>query len=161
MWNLKDFYTEADFDTTDAHLAEAAAQNLLPRERALVDKLRLANAHSRQIFLAVARPSDDNSLALLKFRREHGLEEFPHNEQYWGDVTGVRRVEQFKDFTPPYLRTRCSGRSDWTPKTKAAQQWFKPRRLTSASGTRCPPTATGKPVPTLHLSVSRNPRSDG
>lgn len=105
MWNLKDFYTEADFDTTDAHLAEAAALDLPPRERALVDKLRLANTHSRHIFLAVARPSDDHSLALLKFRRTHGLEEFPHNEQYWGDVTGVRRVEQFKDFTPPYLAT--------------------------------------------------------
>jgi hypothetical protein len=105
MWNLKDFYTEADFDTTDAHLAEAAAQDLLPRERALVDKLRLANTHSRHIFLAVAQPSDRHSMALLEFRRAHGLEEFPHNEQYWGDVTGVRRVEQFKEYAPPYLPT--------------------------------------------------------
>ena len=126
MWNLKDFYTEADFDATDAHLVEAAAQDLQPRERALVDKLRLANAHSRQIFLAVARPSDDNSLALLKFRREHGLEEFPHHEQYWGDITGVRRVEQFKEFTPPYLRTPLFWSFRLDPKDEGqAQQWFK------------------------------------
>ena len=104
-WNLKKYFDEKDFDITDAFLAAAAGKNLSESEKLLVQKLSLANQHARLIFRAICNKKDEDSIALLAFREKHQLEKFPGTEKYWGDVTGVFRAEQFRQFTPPFLST--------------------------------------------------------
>ncbi len=105
MWDPAPYFKEADFDRTDAILKKALQKQLEPEERKRVEALVTANQHARLICRAATRKTDEDSAALLKFREDHKLELIPAVEKAWGDVTGVVRVSNFKDFTPPYLVT--------------------------------------------------------
>ena len=105
MWDPAPYFKEADFDRTDAILKKALQKQLEPEERKRVEALVTANQHARLICRATTRKTDEDSAALLKFREDHKLELIPAVEKAWGDVTGVVRVSNFKDFTPPYLVT--------------------------------------------------------
>lgn len=104
--NLKAYYQESDFDVTDTFLAKALARQDLPANtRHRIEKLVRDNTHARLTFHAITENNDDNSITLMKFRREHGYPLMPWCEQYWGDVCGINRVAQFEEFAPPYKQT--------------------------------------------------------
>lgn len=105
IWNLDRFYREDDFIEAGKFLETALTRDLSPEERVRIEKLRLANEHARLFFNAVAKKTDADSLALVAFRRKHDIPLLPWNEQYFGDVCGIKRVLNFQEYTPPYLKT--------------------------------------------------------
>ncbi len=111
MWNLKNYYNEGDFDTTDAILQDALKKDLNGNERARLEEFVLTNRHARLLYRAVAQKNSENSLALLDFRRQNKEQPFLNwvdlfnKESYWGDVAGTNEILVFKDFAPPYLQT--------------------------------------------------------
>ena len=105
VWNLGKYYKTEDFDNTDKILEKALARKLSPDDRKRVNALKTFHEHARLFFNAVTRKTDADTIALLEFRKRNGIEPLQTNEQYWGDICGVKRVMNFKDFTPPYIQT--------------------------------------------------------
>lgn len=105
IWNLGKYYRESDFTEAGKYLDAALSRNLTPEERARIEQLKLANEHARLFFNAVAKKTDADSLKLLAFREKHKIPPLPWNEQYYGDVCGIKRVMNFRDYRPPYLKT--------------------------------------------------------
>ncbi|MDD5482599.1 MAG: DUF4838 domain-containing protein [Kiritimatiellae bacterium] len=58
---MLDYFTAADFDATDAILAKASAKELSADARKRVEKMQLANKHSRLSMELLAAFSDENS----------------------------------------------------------------------------------------------------
>ena len=74
LWNLKDYYKESDFDTTDALLQKALKKDLHKNAKALVEEAVLANKHMRLIFHAVTKKDQEKYKAasdLLAFRKKY------------------------------------------------------------------------------------------
>lgn len=126
MWNLGDYYREGDFDATDKILEKASKKQLSAEEKARVDKLILANRHARLIYRATVLKKDEDSIALLQFRNQNKLEEFPETEKNWGDVTGVIKAAAFREFTPPYIGTQIFWFFKLDPENVGLkEEWFK------------------------------------
>ena len=102
--NLQEYYTEADFDATDRILEAALKKELTEVERTLVESLKTYNTHARLFFKASPRLNVEDSIRLLEFRRKHGFTLLPENENYWGDICGIRLARDFRDCTPPFIR---------------------------------------------------------
>jgi hypothetical protein len=102
---LGKYYKESDFTEAGKHLEAALSRVLTPEERKRVEKLKLANEHARLFFNAAAKKTDEDSLKLLEFREKHKMPLLPWQEQYYGDICGIRRVMDFKEYKPPFLKT--------------------------------------------------------
>lgn len=107
MNNLEKYYSLDDFDKTDSILAKGLSKQLSSSERERLEKLILANTHSRLTFIATVSEGNAKSEAarkLLNFRIKYadilniywpGLTAM---EKRFGDTTGIQTVEQLKDF---------------------------------------------------------------
>ena len=118
MWQLPKYYSEKDFDKTDAILKEASKQKLTKFERARLNKLMLANKHARLTCEAIIANNRDTkgkdeakrlavSKKLLEFRKKH-KNDLTINwavlfdiEKSFGDVTGVQFSQIFKEKINP------------------------------------------------------------
>ena len=107
MWDLPKYYSEKDFDITDAILKKALKKKLTPGQKARVERLLKSNYHSRLTFRAVAAQGDEKvaiSKELLKFRTQNwdklNMSWFNlfQVENEFGDVAGIRQAERLKDF---------------------------------------------------------------
>lgn len=104
--SLGDYYRESDFDATDKILSQALQRKDLPANvRSRIERLALDNTHARLTFRAIVKKTDEDSIALLKFREKNQYPLFPWSEQYWGDICGLKRVQDLSMFTPPFVRT--------------------------------------------------------
>ncbi|MFA7231254.1 MAG: DUF4838 domain-containing protein [Victivallaceae bacterium] len=103
MWEMSKYYNEADFDKTDAILADAATKKLSTQERKRVEEFILANKHARLMFEDLSASKKDRPAAakkLLDFRREHQNQlniswtAMFGVEKKLGDITGVFAVKE-------------------------------------------------------------------
>ena len=126
IWNLGKYYKESDFIEAGKHLKAALSRDLTKEERARIEKLQFANEHARLFFNAVAKKTDVDALKLLKFRQRHKIDPLPWNEQYYGDVCGIKRVMNFKDYKPPYLKTPLFWNFKLDPENKGFEEkWYE------------------------------------
>ncbi len=115
MWNLYNYYTDADFDKTDALLKAGLKKKLTAPERKRLELLLLANQHARLTFEAMRakyqKPQDAKKLAaaankLLDFRKKHrkdldfDWENLFGNENTFGDVCGMKMTQTFQGLRP-------------------------------------------------------------
>jgi hypothetical protein len=113
MWLIGDYYTESDFDKTDAFLQAGLKKKLSIADRKRLNTLLLENQHARLTFEAMKaknlKPRDYKKLltaakALLAFRKKHNHDlyfdwEFLFgNEIALGDVCGINTVASFDGF---------------------------------------------------------------
>ncbi len=124
---LSSYYKEQDFANAGKYLQNALARKDLPADvRKRIEKLVIDNEHSRLTFIAITKKSDNNSIALRKFREKHGYELFPWAEQYWGDVCGLKKVDNLKAFDPPFKRTPWFWFFKLDPKDVGMKEgWYK------------------------------------
>ena len=126
IWNLGKYYRESDFTEAGKHLEAALSRDLTPEERARIEKLKLANEHARLFFNAVAKKTDADSLKLLAFREKHKIPLLPWNEQYYGDVCGIKRVMNFRDYQPPYVKTPLFWNFRLDPENRGVtEKWYE------------------------------------
>ncbi|MFA6929028.1 MAG: DUF4838 domain-containing protein [Lentisphaeria bacterium] len=129
--NFEKYYSEADFDETDRILRRALQRPDLPanvRER--IEYLVVDNTHARLTFQAIVKNVDSNSIALMEFRKKHGYPLKPWCEQYWGDICGIKRAQQFEEFSPPYIRTELFWFFKLDPEDIGLSEgWFKDTKL--------------------------------
>ena len=92
LWNLKDYYQDADFATAEKYVAAAESKELSPAARELVRKLRVRHDHARVFFNAVAYKSKANAEKLVAYRKAHGYPLSTWAERYYGDITGVEEL---------------------------------------------------------------------
>ena len=125
VWNLGSYYKESDFVSAGKHFASALSRDLTAEERRRIERLQLANEHARLFFNAVAGKNDAASLKLLAFREKHKIPLLPWNEQYYGDICGIKRVMNFKDYKIPYLKTNLFWHFRLDPQNKGvSEKWF-------------------------------------
>ncbi len=108
MWDINKYYTPADFEATDAILAEAAGQKLSASERHRLETLQLANRHARLAYQALVAPPSQKFLEgrkLLEFREKH-RDDLNFNwgallkiEQDFGDVSGITAAARFQEYS--------------------------------------------------------------
>ena len=126
IWNLGKYYRDSDFTEAGKHLEKALSRQLTAEERARIEKLKLAHEHARLFFRAIALKTDRDSLNLLDFRVKHKIDPMPWNEQYYGDVCGIKRVKNFKAYKPPYLKTPLFWHFRLDPENKGlAEKWYE------------------------------------
>ena len=125
IWNLGQYYREGDFIEAGKYLEAALSRDLTKEERARIEKLKLAHDHARLFFRAVAFKTDRDSLNLLDFRVKHKINPLPWNEQYYGDVCGIKRVMNFKEYKPPFLKTPLFWNFRLDPENKGIKgKWY-------------------------------------
>ena len=73
-------------------LAAAEKRDLAPAQKRLVAEWRKAHEHAKVFYAAVARKSKANTEKLVSFRKANGFPLCHWNEQYFGDITGVRAL---------------------------------------------------------------------
>ncbi len=107
MWSLKNYYSVADFDRTDALLARGAQKELTEPQRGLLEKYRLANRHARMMFEAVSAKDlkrVQNGTALFRFRvaNRDALDmdwaRLISSEYDFGDICGIREGLNLVDY---------------------------------------------------------------
>lgn len=121
------YYKIQDFANAEKFLKKALARKDLPSDvRKRIEKLVIDNEHSRLTFLAITKKNDTNSITLRKFREKHNYELFPWAEQYWGDVCGLKKVDNLKEFDPPFKRTPWYWFFKLDPKDVGMkEEWYK------------------------------------
>ncbi|MBE6370562.1 MAG: DUF4838 domain-containing protein [Lentisphaerae bacterium] len=129
VYNLKTYYEESDFSKAGEFLKKALERKDLPEDvRKRIEALSVDNEHHRLTFLAITKKSDEASIALRKFRMKHNYALFPWAEQYWGDVCGLKKVDDLKDFDPPFKRTPSFWYFKLDPKDAGVkEEWYKQR----------------------------------
>ena len=114
LWSLGDDYRESDFDATDAILEKAAARDLRPRQREMLDELIVANRQARLLVKAVTTPGIakfEHAQRLLAFRtenRERGAFNWFiafANESRYGDMTGTKIAQRLQKYPLPWVET--------------------------------------------------------
>ena len=127
---LGNYYKESDFVTAGKHLENALkAPGLTENQKALVQKLADFNEHGHLLFNAVANKTDKDSIALLKYRQKHNIKILNGSEQYYGDVAGLKRVQDLAEFTPPYIQTELFWRFKLDPQDVGEKEgWQKDGR---------------------------------
>lgn len=91
LLNLGTYYFAEDFAKA-GEILDAAAQRrgLTAGDKARIAELRLAHEHAVVYFNALTRKCPENTLALYTFRKAHGFEIVLWDENYYGDLTGLR-----------------------------------------------------------------------
>lgn len=126
IWSLGQYYKESDFIEAGKYLEAALSRDLTKEERARIEKLKLVNEHARLFFNAISKKTDADSLKLLQFRQRHKIDPLPWNEQYYGDVCGIKRVMNFKEYNPPYLKTPLFWHFRLDPENKGVtEKWYE------------------------------------
>ena len=88
--------------------------------------MKLANEHARLFYNAVVNKKDADSLKLLAFREMHGFPLLPANEKHYGDICGIQRVMNFKDYLPPYLKMPLFWNFRLDPDNKGLEEkWYE------------------------------------
>jgi hypothetical protein len=114
MWSLSKYYTEEDFDKTDAILKKAAEKSLSAAEKKRLDKLTLSNQHSRLVFNAITTKEPEKfkySKELFDFRIRHKDDlnlswlNLIDLEDRAGDIAGVQTAALLGRFSQPWLQT--------------------------------------------------------
>jgi Domain of unknown function (DUF4838) len=115
MWSLYNYYTDADFNKTDALLKAGLKKKLTPAEKQRLELLLLANQHARLTFEAMRakyqKPQDAKKIAraanaILNFRKKYRKKldfdwEFLFgNERTFGDVCGIEMTKTFLGLRP-------------------------------------------------------------
>ena len=129
------YFTEKDFDATDAFLSDALKKELAPAERKRVEDIALVNRHARLVFRAVTLKGDKRTSAirdLLKFRKEHkgfpgiDFDEMTATEIRWGDLTGMKMAEAAAEYELPILETPVFWYFKIDPKEVGEKEkWFE------------------------------------
>ena len=130
VWTLKDYYKESDFVTAGSHLKNALnAEGLTEDQKKLIRKLIDFNEHGRLMFNAIVKKTDNDSIALLKFRQKHNIKVLDETEQYYGDVCGLKRVQDLAAFEPPFKETDLFWKFRLDPKNAGEKElWYKDGR---------------------------------
>ena len=136
MLNIHEFYKESDFDTVEKYLRNGLAKKLSPQQKKRLERMLLANEHSRLTYRAMAAKGRDKIVAavkLLKFRRTNknalniNWENLFYREIGNGDAAGIRSAMALADYddfnvTPTIWR--------FAPDPKQVgekEKWFAPR----------------------------------
>jgi hypothetical protein len=118
MWSIPEYYSEKDFDETDAILKAALDKKLTDQERQRLENLILANKHARLTYEAIAANNRDTrekdpakrlekSKRLLDFREKHkddlniNWTQLFDIEKSFGDVSGVQFSQIFQEELTP------------------------------------------------------------
>ena len=130
VWTLKDYYKESDFVTAGSYLKNALKiKELTSDQKKLIQKLIDFNEHGRLMFNAIVKKTDNDSIALLKFRQKHGIKVLNETEQYYGDVCGLKRVQDLAAFEPPFKETDLFWKFRLDPKNAGEKElWYKDGR---------------------------------
>ena len=135
-WTLGKYYTDNDFVVAGKFLTTALTKKLTVEEIKLVKKLQLENEHSRLVFNAIAKKTDADSINLLNFRKKHNYPLLPWNEQYYGDICGIKRVMNFAAYKIPFIKTDLFWHFRLDPQdVGVTEKWFNdiPSKLKSWS----------------------------
>ena len=126
VWSLGKYYKESDFIEAGKYLDAALLRDLTAEERVRIEKMKLANEHARLFYNAVVNKKDADSLKLLAFREKHGFTLLPANEKHYGDICGIQRVMNFKDYLPPYLKMPLFWNFRLDPDNKGLEEkWYE------------------------------------
>ena len=107
MWDIFKYYSEKDFDNTDALLKKGLAKQLNAVQKRHLEQLLLANAHARLTYRAMAAQGKAKAraaVALLKFRRANmnklnlNWERLSNLEIGFGDATGTKAACLLSDY---------------------------------------------------------------
>ena len=107
MWDCGKYYFEKDFDITDKILEEGLRKDLTPQQKARVEKLLLANKHSRLTLRALnATPEQrlPRGKELLQFRIDNwdklnmSFFNLYYIEGEFGDVTGLKQANLLRAY---------------------------------------------------------------
>ena len=124
-WNLGKYYKASDFAASGKILAAAAKKSLTPQERAALQTLLDFHTHSTLIFNAITKKTTKDSLALIAFRQKHKINLMPWAEQYYGDVCGIKKAINFKDYDPPFVKAPRVWNFKLDPKEVGdKEKWF-------------------------------------
>lgn len=148
IWSLGKYYKESDFAEAGKHLEAALSRDLTPQERTRIEKLKLSHEHARLFFRAVAFKTDRDSLNLLHFRKQHKINPLQWNEQRFGDVCGIKRVMNFKEYNPPYLKTPLFWNFKLDPENRGIEEkWYEntPAQVRSWGALMCTNTPWESP----------------
>jgi hypothetical protein len=143
MWTLPKYYSEEDFDKTDAFLKAGLNKKLTKQELERLEKLILANKHARLTYEAIAVNNRDSkekdpakrleiSKCLLDFRIKH-KDDLNTNwaklfsiEKSFGDVSGVQFSRIFKNNLKPLNAFPIYWRFKIDPQNKGLEEgWEK------------------------------------
>ena len=107
MWDIHKYYSEKDFDATDALIKKGLKKNLNPVQRRHLEQLLLANTHARVTYRAMGAQGKAKAraaVALLKFRRANrdklniNWERLSYVEMSSGDATGTKAAYLLSDY---------------------------------------------------------------
>ena len=126
-WTLGKYYKASDFTESGKFLAEAAGKPLNPSQKAALKTLQDFHEHSFLIFNAVVRKTEKASFALLEYREKNKLALFPWAESYYGDICGLKKVVNFRNYDPPFKSAPKFWNFRIDPKgTGDKEKWFAP-----------------------------------
>jgi hypothetical protein len=108
MWDLPKYYSEKDFDITDAMLKKALARkNLTPQQKARLERLLKSNEHGRLTLRSISL-SGDGKIAAAKKLHKFRMDNWDKLNMSWfnlfqiesefGDVAGIRLAESLADY---------------------------------------------------------------
>ncbi len=128
--SLKDYYRKSDFVTAGSYLEKALnTPGINDLQKAQVERLLKFHEHSVLFFNAVANRTDKDSIALLKFREKNNIKIVDPDEHYFGDVAGLERVQNLKEFDLPYLETDLLWKFRLDPEDKGVKEkWYQDGR---------------------------------
>ncbi|OQA86226.1 MAG: beta-D-glucuronidase [Lentisphaerae bacterium ADurb.Bin242] len=127
MWGeLAKSFEESDFDATDKILETALSGKLSDSARGHIAKMLLANKHARLVYRSIALKSDENSLALLKFREKNNIPILFGREEKWGDPCEIKTILALREYDPPFIRTNLFWYFKLDPSdTGVKEKWFE------------------------------------
>ncbi len=125
-WKIKQYYKDSDFVDAGKYLDQALSRkDLSVGVRKLIETLREENRHFHLIFRAVGNKTDEDSLALLKYRKAHNIPLFLGSEKYYGDLCGIDRVMNLTEYDPPFLPTPLFWKFKLDPKDVGMKEkWY-------------------------------------
>ena len=105
MWGeAVNCFKDSDFDNTDKMLDAALAKTLPPDTRNFISQLKVANTEARLVVQILRNKTQENSKKLYNLRKKHNLPLLSYGDQKWGDPCGIKNLEQFGEFDPPYRK---------------------------------------------------------
>ena len=144
MWDIHKYYSEKDFDATDALIKKGLEKKLSKQQKERLETMLLSNTHARLTYKALAAKGKDKTraaTALLKFRIAN-KERLNINwnrllgiEMDFGDCTGIesaRMLSQYEDYEPTaiswYFKVdpqNAGEKEQWekTPMKKVMKEW--------------------------------------
>ena len=129
-WSLGKYYKASDFAESGKYLAAAAGKTLNPQQKAALKYLQDFHEHSLLIFNAITKKAHKDTLALIQYREKNKINLLPWEEVYYGDVCGIKKALNFREYDPPYLSTPRIWKFKLDPKDAGVkEEWFAPGGL--------------------------------